>query len=272
MIRRVGVLTILFAVMLAAPAGAEPVSVDCNAPNLTTRINQANANPGTDKLVLAKKCTYVLLTALPPIADSVVIDGNGATLLRNSPGQFRLLLINVFKTVKIKNLSFIGGHALDGEMSGDPGASGGAILNNGALTLSHVTISGSVAGDGGDGASIAPAGGSGGGIYNGVTGILTLKHVSMRSNNAGNGGIGTLTGGAGGNGGAIANAGELTVKDSTIANNGAGNGGVGLSSGTSGDGGGIYSSPKVAKTSDTKVKDNFPNDCAPSGNVSHCAT
>lgn len=182
-----------------------------------------------------------------------------ARLLGNRP-----FVISGGATVLMQNLTIANGHAPDGApgaagsgAAGQPGANGGAILNQGTLTLLDSAVTGSQAGAGGLGGSgsnggaggTGGQGGSGGAIYN--TGALTLLGATIADNDAGNGGAGGpggqgASGGVGGNGGAagdgggVTNAGgTLTLTDSTLRSNGAGNGGAGGNggSGTSGNGG-----------------------------------
>jgi uncharacterized repeat protein (TIGR01451 family) len=101
---------------------------------------------------------------------------------------------------------------------GGPGGNGGAIYNQGTISLTETEIYSNKAGNGGTG------GAAGDGRDRNLTGA------------GGNGGIGG-TGGTGGNGGAIYNTGTstLTVTDCTINQNTAGNGGVGGVGGQGGD-------------------------------------
>ena len=101
---------------------------------------------------------------------------------------------------------------------GGPGGNGGAIYNQGTLSLTETEIYSNKAGNGGTG------GAAGDGRDRDILGA------------GGPGGIGG-TGGAGGNGGAIYNTGSdtLTLTDCTINQNTAGNGGVGGVGGQGGD-------------------------------------
>ena len=163
-----------------------------------------------------------------------------------------------FTNLTIVNASAQGGADGAPGAAGQPGANGGAIFNQGTLTLTNAAITNSHAGGGGSGGAGASAGGgtggaggSGGAVYN--TGALTLNGATISSDTAGNGGTGGLGasadagfggggGGAGGTGGGIENAGgTLTVTGSTIRGNTAGNGGLGGNGGqgmkTTGGGG-----------------------------------
>ena len=194
--------------------------------------------------------------------------GEGSTFIDARLLSNRAFTIASGATVLLRNLTVANGHAPGGSSvapgsggAGQAGANGGAILNQGTLTLEDSAVTGSQGGAGGVGGSgpssttassggVGGAGGSGGGIYN--TGTLTLIGATIADNDAGSGGAGGqggqgTNGGVGGNGGAagdgggVANAGgSLTVIDSTLRSNGAGNGGAGGNggSGTSGTGGG----------------------------------
>src|SRR3974390_351821 len=117
-------------------------------------------------------------------------------------------------------------------------ANGGALLNQGATTLTNVMVDHNLAPSGGGisnvkGASLSlvkssvvsnqlasvansATGGSGGGILN--AGRLTISHSAISSNAAGLGGYGTTDpGGHGGNGGGVDNTGTLTVAFSAFA-------------------------------------------------------
>ena len=204
-------------------------------------------------------------------APSVTITGAGAaTMIDARALGDRALDIAAAAHVTLSNLTLSGGHALDGQPgapgvgSGTPqnggmggqGADGGGIRNAGTLTLDHVTVTASHAGNGGSGGAGATpllpgdtataggrggAGGQGGGIYS--TGTLTVADSTVSSNHAGSGGRGGsggnggqfMIGGAGGaggigheDGGGIAiGGGTGTISGSTIDDNTSGSGGPG---------------------------------------------
>ncbi len=108
----------------------------------------------------------------------------------------------------------------DGHQGG-PGGNGGALFNQGSLTLSETEIYSNKAGNGGTG---------------GDAGDGRDRNLAGAGGPGGIGGIGG-TGGAGGNGGAIYNTGSstLNVADCNITQNTAGNGGVGGVGGQGGD-------------------------------------
>ena len=121
----------------------------------------------------------------------------------------RALEIMPGASVTLRGLTITNGNAQDGTNgdvgadfgseggSANPGADGGAILNEGNLTLTDSAVTDSHAGNGGTGGEGGPLGGSGG------------------------------LGGDGGSGGGIASTGTLKLSETTISGNSAGNGGGG---------------------------------------------
>lgn len=136
----------------------------------------------------------------------------------------------------------------DGHQGG-PGGNGGAIYNQGTLSLLETDIYSNTAGNGGAGGAggdgrdrdglgsggaggaggIGGTGGAGAAIYNTGTGTFTLTDCSITQNTAGNGGVGG-TGGQGGN----ARSTGLFYKGSAYT------GGAGGIGGAGGNGGAIY--------------------------------
>ena len=130
---------------------------------------------------------------------------------------------------------------------------GGAIYNDGTLTVSDCIISDSRAGVGGNGqgggslfgnGGAGSSGGNGGGMFN--AGTLTVSGSTFAGDTAGRGGVGGAAGlfgagglgGNGGSGGAIYNQGTLTVSGTTVSGDAAGTGGNGGLSGVEGGGNG----------------------------------
>jgi uncharacterized repeat protein (TIGR01451 family)/CSLREA domain-containing protein len=111
-----------------------------------------------------------------PTANSVIVTSNNAS---------RLFTINFGKTASISNLTISGGK--------ETGDDGGAIRNNGTLTLKEVTLSGNAAINGGAIRSDGPlvlanttisgnsASGNGGGLYNAIA-QATLTNVTLANN------------------------------------------------------------------------------------------
>lgn len=205
-------------------------------------------------------------------------DGNGPHTLSVSGNGCRNRIIEVSggHSLVIEDLVLTGGrapHGADGtpeSIDGQPGGSGGAVLSDGAVTVTRSTFSGNHAGDGGaghDGADgeelgdagedggIGGEGGRGGAIH--ASGTIVATESSFSGNLAGNGGTGgdggngsdgaaAATGGSGGaggdgghggdagHGGAVSSDGEVEVRRSTLDGNQAGSGG---NAGAAGDGG-----------------------------------
>ena len=244
---------------------------------LISAIDTANSSAAADTITLAADETFSLTavnnstngpTGLPQIAGGggLAILGNGATIERSSiagtPG-FRLLNVAVGASLALKDVTLQGGVAY---------AQGGAIFNEGALSLDGVIVQNSTAqGGAGSAGGYGPGKGGdgvGGGVYS--TGALTLQGCTVRNNWAigGRGGDGYLApqsmpgnltrhaydgtdGGDGYGGGVYVAAGTATIRNSTITANTAKGGaggdgyhssGVHSHSGSAGTsaGGGIY--------------------------------
>jgi len=175
------------------------------------------------------------------IAKSLTITGPGASVLTvlrpiAATNNFRIFEIQPGKTVSISGMTISNGHAADGTGS-LAGENGGAILNDGTLTLTTVSVTNSNAGTGGAGGpSPGGNGGKGGGIYNSATGTLTIVNSTISGNQTGIGGTGSPAG-SGGFGGGVYNLGTLIANGSTFsANNSIGisaaGGGIASASGT----------------------------------------
>lgn len=242
---------------------------------LVTAIRSSNASPAADMISLAPSAfTFLarssygegrsILPAITAEGGALTIEGNGATVqLATVPGDqpFRLIEVAPGASATLKNLALKGGNgaALDGACVG------GAILNQGTLTMVAVTLRNNVAR--GFDAGLWPAcSGKGGAIFS--TGSLDLRDCVIENNLAigGNGikGIGDLMpgdtlppgtpGGSGLGGGIFVASGTATLWGCTIAGNTAhgGTGGPGQKSihagikpsagGAGGDaaGGGLY--------------------------------
>ncbi|PYS23626.1 MAG: hypothetical protein DMF72_08740 [Acidobacteria bacterium] len=124
-----------------------------------------------------------------PTTDSVTVNGNA---------QSRVFTANTGRTVSISNLTLTGGNG--------SGGNGGAIQNNGTLSLKGVTLNNNTATNGGairsDGALVMTnctisgnrANGDGGGLYNAIN-QATLTNVTVAYNRADNDNNGSGTGG-----------------------------------------------------------------------------
>ena len=211
--------------------------------------------PGADVISLNVDVTvatggfayYASRVGLPKIVSPIVIEGNGHTIRRDpvNPDKFRLFTVGNFGDLTLSNVTLSGGYAFpfdDGtpyyQFLGD----GGAVFNNGSLTLNSATLSGNQAhGDGGgiynlDDVTLNnsvisgnQAGNEGGGIYHysasGAYATLTLNKSTVRDNTAGREG-----------GGIFAYDGIASIDRSTISGNTSGR-----------SGGGVYSTYESAQ-------------------------
>lgn len=213
------------------PAGSPTVS-------LRDAITQANSSTGGATITFAPGLSGAirLSSGQFEITGHVTLSGPGAaTITIDGLNQSRIFQIDANAQASISGLTITGGYA-------GAANNGGAILNNGTLSLSGDGVSQSTAGDGDPGSP----GGLGGGIYN--ASALFISASTISGNVAGAGGRGTAgvylggTGGSGGDGGGIYNAGMLTLVNSTLSGNAAGAGGAGgtaLGAGGQGGDGGI---------------------------------
>ena len=209
---------------------------DCTAGSGADIINLvASTYSVTDSYV-----SYSGNTGLPVITTNITIEGNGATIDRNSATVFRLFAVDG-SAPEAGNLTLNDLMLTDGAMTSDVG--GGAVFNDrGTLTINDSFLSGhSGANSGGGGAIRAEAGtttintttlsgnqapnsGGGGAIFGNNTATIVINNSSIRSNTAAN----TAGGGI-----AISYTGSnsLTITGSTINGNSANSGG-GISGGS----------------------------------------
>jgi hypothetical protein len=228
--------------------------------SLINAINQADATPGgatIDLTVTPTVNTYLLNqvyvstiggvngfwygpSGLPPITNNVIINGNGATIARDtssSTPNFRIFFVS-------------GGPQLAGNTP---------AMSAGNLTLNNLTLTGGVekGGNGGVGTSGGAAGGgmgAGGAIFS--MGTLMLNSVTISGNSATGGdagvrGLGGGGGGMGGNADAFGDGGDMggPLIDQVFTNlPQGGNGAPNLSTGGGGGGAGFSTPGANAKT------------------------
>ncbi len=204
------------------PATSTNLSGSCpgdvgNPNDLITAINDANSDGAADTITLAAGCVYTLTSVevanadsyygpvgLPIIDTPITINGNGATILRDSSGdEFRLFFVDAAGDLTLDSLTLSGGYAeggrgvtsLDTNGGGGGGGGGaglgGAIFNRGNITLTQSTLTENTA--------------IGGGVYDWST--------TVDSKGGGGGGIaadgdGQTGGGGGGDGGPANNDGD----------------------------------------------------------------
>src|SRR5262249_46029363 len=184
----------------AAPAArARTFNVSCDAAALESVRGTASANDEEDVVWLAPGCVYPLIftwTNHPDDGFPVTIRGQGATI--SGSGERRAFIVLAGSTLYLEDLK-----GADGFTIGD----GGAIYNEGWLTIAKSTVSDSEAR-------------TGGGIFNAENATLTVVESTISGNTASE------------DGGGIRNRkGRLTLIRSTVSGNAA--------KGSSGDGGGI---------------------------------
>ena len=235
--------------------------IDGSVTTLRDAIDYANSDVYTgDTIIFAAGLTGTIALAqgaLPAITTfHLTIDGPGANLLTiDAQGTSRIFSISAKAGANISGLTLANGSA----------SSGGAIVNQGTLTLGDCTVSantatvygGAIDNDGtmtlGFCTITGNTAASGGGIYNDGTAALTLNQCSITDNTAAGKGGGidnqgtlTLTGstisgdtatGNSARGGGLYNEGTLTLVDSTIANN--------LVTGFASSGGAIYDQGRI---------------------------
>ena len=215
-----------------------------------------------DTIVFAVAGTVPLSSGEIVINRDLNIQGPTETKVAVEASRTRVFHI-VGAKLNISNLSVSGSILAQSGSGGGRGgdSEGGAILNNGTLTMTDSVVWGTFAA-GGQGGSAA--GGDGGNARGGAVanfGSMTLLRCTLYGNSAvgGDGGYGNQgKGGAGGNGlgGNIYNAGSLTMINSTI-NGGNAVGGAGGESqaiggaGGFGQGGGIYNAGTFSFTNCT---------------------
>ncbi|MFD7200448.1 hypothetical protein [Streptomyces sp. NPDC059893] len=177
-------------VATATPASAQTV-VPCSASALSTAITNANT-AGGGTLVLARGCTYSLVTApLPSIQATITIVGRNTTIARDAgAAPFSVLSVALGGNLTLTNTTITGGKTPDvGNVD-----FGGGIANRGMLTVTGSSIHHNEA---------RFSGGIGGG-----SGTVTrIVNTSVFQNTANV------------NGGGLANDGDMTIINSRIHDN-----------------------------------------------------
>ncbi len=154
-------------------SGGLPYATPNTTAQLIADINAANSAGGATTITLASGATFDFTApyqatnnALPVITGTITIEGNNATLLRDSSASsaFRLFEVATGATLTLQNLTLTGGLVTGST------AKGGAVYNSGGnLSMKSVVVAGNQA-IGGVGQNAA-----GGGIYS-SGGSLTLSH------------------------------------------------------------------------------------------------
>ncbi len=161
--------------------------------------------------------------------------GEGQTII-DPQSNGRVFNIGSGVNFLLAGVTIQNGKAPDGSES--PGEPGGAILNQGNLTVTDSTFTSNRAGNG-NAMTDSQIGGNGGAIYS--TGTLTITGCTFNTNSAGNGNNAGFRAGTGGNGGAIFSLTNFTITDTVFNSNTAGNAGsTGQHGSPGGSGGAIY--------------------------------
>jgi len=179
-------------------------TLNAGAGSLRAQVGQAASGDQIQFAPALSGQTIKLTTGAININKTLTISGPGALQLTISGSERQL----IFLIGASGNVSICGLTLTDGRTAGN----GGAIQNNGALTLTGDQIT-------------SNSGLAGGAVYN--TGTLTISNTTLSTNSARTG-----------NGGAIFNNGTLSLTASTLSNNNA----------NSGVGGGISNTPDAGAT------------------------
>ncbi len=250
------------------PVLLDQIRLNCSAEVTVT--SAADSGPGSLRKALGSVCvdglvrfdpalsgqTITLLSGPLTLAKNVTVDASdapGITLSGNHTE--RVLIVNAGTTAAVKALTLADGFGWQ---------LAGGVLNNGSLTLDHVTVTGNtMATDAGDFWQ------GGGGIYNGDGAALALVDSAVTGNQAGwsGGGIyaffnttttitrSTISGNVSNDvGGAIRSLGNMTITNSTLSGNTA----------TGWHGGAIFHTDGVMEISSSTIADNIAPDWASS--------
>ena len=213
----VAALVLALTTMSTAQAAGITVGGSCTlvdaitAANTDAAVGGCAAGSGDDTIFLPANSTITLTSpdmtntsGLPQITSTIIIEGNGATITRDSSASaFRIFSVLSTGNLTLNNTTVSGGLSDNG---------GGIAVYAGTLTLNNSTVSGNTAG-------------AGGGIFSRGGSTATLNNSTVSGNTAS--GDASL-------GGGIANYkdGTLTLNNSTVSGNSA--------TGLYARGGGIY--------------------------------
>src|SRR5277367_5605553 len=214
----------------------DPASPMAGDGSLREAITNANTAGGTNNIQFNAGVTgtITLGSTLPAIVSGETLTISGPT---TSPGiaisggnAVQLMVVNAGATLNLQFLTMEDGSATLGSTFGP---AGGAIYNNGTLTVTNSTLSGNQV------TNVSFGRGIGGAIYN--NGTLTVTDSTLSGNQATGGSQGF------GVGGAIWSEGTLSVTDSTLSGNQAN----GISQGGFGFGGAIFNAGTGTVTDST---------------------
>jgi hypothetical protein len=263
MLRKIGaVIAVAAALELGMPVlgagavSAGTVTAGCSGATgdtaaLASAIDQADESTGLTTIELVAGCLYDVTgvnndwygpNGLPPIANGITIDGNGATISRSLSGpDLRLFFVGANPndtstknyvspgpgTLTLNDVTLEGGLAQGGgsDIGGGGAGMGGAIFNQGTVVINDSTLTDNIAQGGNAGDTSVGAGGGG---------IGTDASASGDGGGFGEGTFGGGSGGEGGPGGAGGGAGFVATENGA---SGPGAGG-GQPTGLGGDGAG----------------------------------
>jgi len=189
--------------------------------------------------------TITLSATLPPITSNLIITGPIAIDGNNT---FQIMQINSGANVTLQSLTLTEGSAVGPAVTV---GEGGAILNQGTLTISDCTLSNNQATGGVGSGSSGGGSGAGGGIFN-QGGALTITNSTLSNNQATGGADGGLGGGPSFGGGIYNNNGAtLTIAGSTLTCNQAIGGAGGVGAAGDSRGGAIYNLGTLTITNST---------------------
>jgi parallel beta helix pectate lyase-like protein len=160
---------------------------------LRAAIQEASAHAGSDSISFGITGTITLGSRLPPITDTLAIDGPGeANLTISGNNLVGVMQVNSGATVTLSGVTVANGNATQGA----------GIQISGTLTISSTTFRANAAGTGGaiynDGGTAAlvnstfysnTAAGDGGVIKNINSAVTTVTNTTIYSNTAGGGGV-----------------------------------------------------------------------------------
>ncbi len=205
----------------ALSACVEAVANDCS---LRGAIAKANTTaPGEDIIVFSNVFnspqTIPLSATLPAITSTMTINGGNHKIVISGSAQTRIFDVNAGGGLTIQNLTLANARS---------STSGGAIFNNGTLTVISSTLTN----------DSVVAGANGGGIFN--AGTATIVNSTISGNSA-------IASGAG-----IFNIGTLSLTSCTVANNV-----------TAAAAGGIFNSAGAVSAKNTIIAGNFDSNNTP---------
>ncbi|MGH2891127.1 MAG: choice-of-anchor Q domain-containing protein, partial [Solirubrobacteraceae bacterium] len=253
----------LGAVALApAVASADPFEVtstnDSGPGSLRAAAAQANEAPTGPRTIVVPAGTYTLTSGELDLTASMTITGAGSgaggTVI-DGDNLSRAFEIAPEATVEIDGVSIVNGNP-GGESTGCTGATnpepGGAILDQGTLTLTQDSVSDSL------------AAGSGGAIEDAGTGALTISDTTLTGNTACDVQSEAFDGFGAGGGIDEASGGNVTISGSTITDNAAAEAGGGLAE----EGGGSVSITDTTLSGNTAGSEGGAIDAEGGGQVS----